>query len=72
MDKDNHSPAFQIPWHTVRPQDVRPSLVAESDTSEIEALRESESERAKRLQIYVSEGIMSTDEARAELGLPAL
>ena len=49
-----------------------PALVAEFDTSEIEALQESESERAKRLQIYVSEGIMTTDEARAELGLPAL
>ena len=49
-----------------------PALVAEFDTSEIEALRESESERAKRLQIYVSEGIMTTDEARAELGLPAV
>ena len=49
-----------------------PTLVAEFDTSEIEALQESESERAKRLQTYVSEGIMTTDEARAELGLPAL
>ena len=37
--------------------------IAEFDTSEIEALRESESERAKRLQIYVSEGIMTTDSA---------
>ena len=45
------------------------SLMAEFDTSSIEALRESESERARRIQIYVSEGIMTPDEARAELGL---
>ena len=47
------------------------SLTAEFDTSSIEALRESESERARRIQIYVSEGIMTPDEARAELGLGA-
>ncbi len=47
------------------------SLFAEFDTSNIEALRESETERAKRLQIYVSGGIMTVDEARAELGLSA-
>ena len=45
------------------------SLMAVFDTSSIEALRESESERARRIQIYVSEGIMTPDEARAELGL---
>ena len=45
------------------------SLMAEFDTSSIEALQESESERARRIQIYVSEGIMTPDEARAELGL---
>lgn len=45
------------------------SLVAEFDTSSIEALRESESERARRIQIFVSGGIMTPDEARAELGL---
>ena len=45
------------------------SLLAEFDTSSIEALRESESERARRIQIYVSEGIMTPEEARAELGL---
>ncbi len=48
------------------------SLAAEFDTSSIEALRESESERARRIQIYVSEGIMTPDEARAELGLSAI
>ena len=45
------------------------SLTAEFDTSSIEALRESESERARRIQIYVSEGIMTPDEARADLGM---
>ena len=45
------------------------SLTAEFDTTQIEGLRESESERAKRIQIYVSEGIMTTEEARAEIGL---
>ena len=45
------------------------SLMAEFDTTRIEALRESESERAKRIQIYVSSGVMTPDEARAELGL---
>ena len=45
------------------------SLTAEFDTTDIEALRESESERARRIQIYVSQGIMTIDEARAEIGL---
>ena len=48
------------------------SLVAEFDTTSIEALRESESERARRIQIYVSQGIMTSDEARTELGLSAM
>ena len=45
------------------------SLMAEFDTTNIEALRESESERAKRIQMFVSSGVMTIDEARAELGL---
>ena len=45
------------------------SLMAEFDTTNIEALRESESERAKRIQMLVSSGVMTIDEARAELGL---
>ena len=45
------------------------SLLAEFDTTSIEALRESESERAKRIQMYISSGVMTPDEARAELGL---
>ena len=46
-----------------------PSLVAEFDTSNIEALRESETERARRISMYVSAGVMTVDEARAEVGL---
>ncbi len=46
-----------------------PSLVAEFDTSNIEALRESETERARRIKIYVSAGVMTVEEARAEVGL---
>ena len=45
------------------------SLVAEFDTSNIEALRESETERACRISIYVSAGVMTVEEARAEVGL---
>ncbi len=45
------------------------SLVAEFDTSNIEALRESETERARRISIYVSAGVMTVEEARAEVGL---
>ena len=46
-----------------------PSLVAEFDTSSIEALRESETERARRIKMYVSAGVMTVEEARAEVGL---
>lgn len=46
-------------------------LVAEFDTSNIEALRESETERARRISMYVSAGVMTVEEARAEVGLGA-
>ena len=36
----------------------------------IEALRENENDRASRRTAYVQAGIMTVDEARAELGLP--
>ena len=49
-----------------------PSLVAEFDTSNIEALRESETERARRIKMYVSAGVMTVEEARAEIGLGSL
>ena len=45
------------------------SLVAEFDTSNIEALRESETEHARRISMYVSAGVMTVEEARAEVGL---
>lgn len=56
---------------TLLPMFGDPSLIAEFDTSSIEALRESESERARRMHIYVSAGIMTVEEARGQLGLPA-
>ncbi len=46
-----------------------PSLVAEFDTTNIEALRESETERARRINMYVSAGVMTVEEARSEAGL---
>ena len=46
-----------------------PGLTAEFDTSNIEALRESETERAKRITMYVSAGVMTVEEARGEVGL---
>lgn len=46
-----------------------PSLVAEFDTSKIEALQEDETEKAQRRQIYVSTGIMTPNEVRTEMGL---
>ena len=55
---------------TLMPMFGDPSLVAEFDLSEIEALRESENEKASRIQIYVNAGVMTVNEARAEIGLP--
>ena len=48
-----------------------PGLAAEFDTSNIEALRESETERARRITMYVSAGVMTVEEARGEVGLAA-
>ncbi len=45
------------------------SLTAEFDTTHIEALRESETERARRIKMYLSAGVMTVEEARAEAGL---
>ena len=45
-------------------------LVCAFDVSTIEALRESETELARRIEIYVRSGVMSIDEARALVGLP--
>ena len=49
-----------------------PSLFVEFDTSAIEALRESENDKARRRQTYVSAGIMTVNEVRKEMNLPAV
>lgn len=48
------------------------ALVVDFDLSSVEALRENENDRARRRQIYVSAGIMSVDEVRADMNLPPL
>ena len=48
-----------------------PSLHIEFDTSVVEALRESENDKARRRQIYVSAGIMTVEEVRQEMNLGA-
>ena len=47
-------------------------LFVEFDTSAVEALQESENDKARRRQMYVSSGIMTVNEARRELNLPAV
>ena len=49
-----------------------PSLYVEFDTSVIEALRESENDKARRRRLYVSAGILTVDEVRQEMNLPPL
>lgn len=49
-----------------------PSLYVEFDTSVIEALRESENDKARRRQMYVSAGILTADEVRQDMNLPPL
>ena len=46
------------------------SLTAEFDLSGVEALKESEENKAKRRSIYVKAGIMTVDEVRREMNLP--
>ena len=46
------------------------SLTVEFDTSVVEALRESENDKAARRQGYVRAGIMTVNEVRAEMNLP--
>ena len=48
------------------------SLFVEFDMGAIEALRESENDRARRRQVYVSAGIMTVNEVRREMNLPPL
>ena len=46
-----------------------PSLLVEFDVSEIDALRESENDRADRRRKYVASGIMTINEVRQEMNL---
>ena len=48
-----------------------PALSVEFDLSGVEALKESEASKAKRRRLYVQAGIMTVNEARREMGLPA-
>ena len=47
-------------------------LFVKFDTSVVEALQESEDDKASRRQKYVAAGIMTVDEVRAEMNLPPL
>ena len=47
-----------------------PTLFVEFDIGAIEALRESENDKARRRQLYVSAGIMTVNEVRQEMNLP--
>ena len=49
-----------------------PSLHMEFDLGAVEALRESENDKARRRQTYVNAGIMTVDEVRAEMGMAPL
>ena len=48
------------------------SLTVEFDLSGVEALKESEENKAKRRSIYVKSGIMTVDEVRREMNLPPM
>ena len=48
------------------------SLHMEFDLGAVEALRESENDKARRRQTYVNAGIMTVDEVRAEMGMGPL
>ena len=48
------------------------SLTVEFDLSGVEALKESEENKAKRRRIYVEAGIMTIDEVRREMNLPPI
>ena len=47
-----------------------PSLSLRFDTGEVEALRESENDKANRRRTYVSAGVMTINEVREEMNLP--
>ena len=48
------------------------SLTVEFDLSGVDALKESEENKAKRRSIYVKAGIMTVDEVRREMNLPPI
>ena len=56
--------------HMLMPHVGDPSLVVEFDLGAIHALQESENDRAKRWQTYVTTGIMTVNEVRQEMNLP--
>ena len=47
-------------------------LFVEFDLTEVEALRESETDKARRRETYVRSGIMTVNEVRQEMNLPPL
>ena len=48
------------------------ALTVEFDLSGVEALKDSEENKAKRRRIYVQSGIMTVDEVRSEMNLPPI
>ncbi len=58
--------------HHLLPHFGDDSLTVEFDLSGVEALKESEENKAKRRNIYVKAGIMTVDEVRREMNLPPL
>ena len=56
--------------HHLLPHFGDDSLTVEFDLSGVEALKESEENKAKRRSIYVKAGIMTVDEVRREMNLP--
>lgn len=45
-------------------------MFVEFDLGVVEALRENENDKAKRRQMYVTTGVMTINEVRAEMHLP--
>ncbi len=58
--------------HQLLPHFGDDSLTVEFDLSGVEALKESEENKAKRRNIYVKAGIMTVDEVRREMNLPPI
>lgn len=48
-----------------------PALTTQFDLSDVDALKDTEENKANRRRIYVEAGIMSINEVRREMGLPA-